>query len=395
MGEFGSSQDDELSEKTRQQYIAAYTTFHKWREERPLSDELVARYVHVYVKGSEHFPGEHHGTDIEKHRVSTARVMLCFVKKDLEHHHRFYLSDRTFKEIEDYFRAKERKELVKQAPVMSDDEIQKVIALEEDTPTKLRDKLIFLIGTATLGRSVEISALLVQDILFEKGGFFVHIERRKTERNGAQQKIFVEPYFFDYPLKERLQKYISYLPPTGPLWCSISRGSHPRVVGALAASTVREAINRLAKRAGLSKHFTSHSMRRTGTTRMADAGCSVRQIQAMGNWKSPTVAERYVEHSMLSVKGCAKAITTPQECVTLVSGSCDETSAHKTADKLEATDTTDSYAVEPRSKVPRRCVYNFNAPVHNVYFVCNPKDTPQTEDWTWPDVFMNKQAENF
>ena len=71
-------------------------------------------------------------------------------------------------------KTKERKAAVKQAPVMSDEEIWKVIAVEETTPTILRDKLVVLIGTSVVGWAVEIVSLRVEDISLERDGFFIH-----------------------------------------------------------------------------------------------------------------------------------------------------------------------------------------------------------------------------
>lgn len=393
LSEFVSDRDELLSKKTLEQLKSVSKEFHEWRNDRPLSDDLVARYIHVYVKGSDAFPRDFHGTHIEKHQASSTQTMLSLLRRDLRENHTFVPSDQIIKVIEEYLKARERKEPVKQAAVMNEDEIQKIIALKEDTPTELRDKLIFLIGTSMLGRSVEVASMKVEDITFTANGFSISIERRKTEKSGAHQDVFIPKNFFDYPLKEKLQQYMSYIPKTGPLWHKLTRGSHPKSTGPVADSTVREAVNRLSNRAKLTRHFTSHSMRRTGSTRLADAGCSIRQIQTMGNWKSPTVAERYVEHSMISVQGCATAITTPQEDIVLPHDSSDiHVACDSTAGVVSNTNSLST--AEPRSKVPRRCVYNFNAPVHNVYFVCSQKDAPQTEDWSWTDVFMNKQPDS-
>ena len=46
------------------------------------------------------------------------------------------------------------------------------------------------------------------------------------------------------------------------------------------------------------ENFTSHSIRRTGATRIAENGGTILEIQLAGGWKSDKIARSYVEKSM-------------------------------------------------------------------------------------------------
>lgn len=50
--------------------------------------------------------------------------------------------------------------------------------------------------------------------------------------------------------------------------------------------------------AAMAKLYTSHALRRTGATFLADGGCTLFQLKSAGGWASSKVAEHYIEESM-------------------------------------------------------------------------------------------------
>lgn len=378
-----SSQEETLAEPTRKQYKSFSEEFDAWRGDHELTDDLVCLYVREYLKGSEKIANRlREDFTLEPHKPSSTKTMYSHVKKYIKNHiTTFHLSDAVDKQIQSYLDTKEKRTPLKQAPVMTREDIQKFIDIEEKTPTILRDKLIVFIGTTILGRSIEVSDLRVENVKFVESGFLVDIEKRKTERRYSAQTRLVKTHFFGYPIMDKMKEYMAYLPAEGPLWCSIPRGSTPETVRPISATTVSEAINRLAKLAKIDKHFTSHSMRRTGTTLMAAAGCTARQIQVMGNWKSTAVPENYIDHSFPALQAYATAITTPTEAVVIEQNS-------------SIVETTNADATEQGETMPQakrqRCAVSFFGPVQQVFFVNSTSEIPQNPGFSWFNAFTGE-----
>ena len=54
--------------------------------------------------------------------------------------------------------------------------------------------------------------------------------------------------------------------------------------------------------------YTGHSLRRTAATWLANEGFTTLQMQKFGRWKSPTVAQGYVDDSTVAKRDFAEAI---------------------------------------------------------------------------------------
>lgn len=54
--------------------------------------------------------------------------------------------------------------------------------------------------------------------------------------------------------------------------------------------------------------YTTHSLRRTGATILAEAGLSLATIKAAGGWRSDTVASGYIVHSTAMQRSISEAI---------------------------------------------------------------------------------------
>ena len=399
--ELAASQEKDMSEGSAEDYQRYADLFEKWRGEQRITSRLVAHYIRVYRKGTEHYPDETHGKEIPPHMASSTRTMFSYLHKFLENHKGIVLSKHTKRQCYRYISEKEKKESLKQAPVLSDEEIQKILELDETTVTVLRNKLIFIIGTTVLARAEELWRLRVEDITFEKDGFVVNLRKCKTKKSSETQARFVPSIFCDYPVKDKLREYLTHIPDRGALWRSIPLHSTPRTTKPLRKNGIYDAIKQLTKGKSFDRVFTSHSMRRTGTTRMANAGCNERQITTMGNWASTSVAERYIDRSKITLRACANAIatstiskpqttqeekptpeaqsetleakTTSTPALTVASSTTQKTIviSTQTSDLScpEAEAESESSVVEPQTKRSRVSRFVFNGPIHNVIVV--------------------------
>jgi integrase len=124
----------------------------------------------------------------------------------------------------------------------------------------------------------------------------VRIRRSKTDQSGAGATVRVARSADPATCAgAALLAWIALLGATsGPLFRSIHRGggiSSHRLSDRSAAEIVKAAVGRL----GLDPAtFGGHSLRSGWATEAAAAGKRTDQLQAVGRWKSPAMATRYV-----------------------------------------------------------------------------------------------------
>lgn len=98
---------------------------------------------------------------------------------------------------------------------------------------------------------------------------------------------------------------------------------HAQVIG---TSWFGSYTKRLAKEIGIKEWrcYTSHSVRRTGASMMANGGCSIPQLKCYGGWDSDKVAQRYVDRSALTKRTLASILKSGCEESRRSSVACDD-----------------------------------------------------------------------
>jgi len=114
-------------------------------------------------------------------------------------------------------------------------------------------------------------------------------------RNGKGRKERLVP--LSARLLELLRRYWKQVRPEPPF---LFAASHAR--GPVRAPTVRNALRRAAKQAGLIKHVTPHVLRHSCATHLLEAGTDVRVIQAMLGHGSIRTTTRYTRVSVELLK---------------------------------------------------------------------------------------------
>lgn len=158
-------------------------------------------------------------------------------------------------------------------------------------PTGSRDRALIAVLYRGMLRLGEALALHPRDLNLETGD--VNVRRGK----GAKQRMvaldsaacaFVEAW-----LACRRELGISA---RSPLFCSISEGEQLRRGEPLKQQAVRAALQRYARRAGLTKRVHPHGFRHTRAAEMMAQGQPVNVVQkALGHSSTATTA-RYVDH---------------------------------------------------------------------------------------------------
>jgi len=306
-----NSQENKYSESSKKSYQRYIKGFEEWRGTADYSDDLISNYVQCFCKGSSSVE-ENMGTcPVKRHKASSTRTMLSHLFKHLENHVHFTVSPRCRSLLCTYLGAGTKVQPVNQAKIFTMEDIREIFKTESPTIPKIRDKIYFALGICTLARSSEIRSLKVEDLTLKDDGIGVVLHRTKAAVCRAIQKIWVCAKFFGWDLLSNLKVYLGFIPPTGPLWRSVA--PHPKAVydsKPLAATTLDSIPTRMAEAIKLpdSKRYHSHSMRRTGATLLAIMGRTDEQIKTMGNWKSSSVASRYIETSEVSMKANGMAV---------------------------------------------------------------------------------------
>ncbi len=182
----------------------------------------------------------------------------------------------------------------KQAKVLRDDDIKKLMSIIRRRRYAVRDTVIVLLSTKAGLRAGEIAQLTWPMVLDAKGNVANTIElRNHAAKKGSGRTIPMHP-----ALKAALEA-----------WLTSFRGSMPGddLTGCVIASERGEGMNpqsivnwfaRLYRQAGLIG-CSSHSGRRTFVTKAAKAihraGGSLRDVQQLAGHRSITMTQRYID----------------------------------------------------------------------------------------------------
>lgn len=121
----------------------------------------------------------------------------------------------------------------------------------------------------------------------------------RRDQDRGRYLLVVDPKVTPYrvPVSKRLRKALDTLPHAGPFYFPHRRvAANVRDHRGSVRSMLRRACNRAKPKIPYGRRkggITFHGLRHTGTTRMVDAGVSLRIVQEIGGWKSMRQLERY------------------------------------------------------------------------------------------------------
>ena len=161
--------------------------------------------------------------------------------------------------------------------------------------------LALLLGFRGLLRKSNIvedgMALLLSDVVLESWGVLVKLRRTKTIT--CRERVLLVPFVtLDssiFCIRRFLCLLLSLVHHPSPQSQLVSFMRGGRWIRA-SYSWLRNKLSGISSTLGLS-HFTSHSLRRGGTTALAEADFSLLQIKDMGDWSSLAVLQ-YITRSL-------------------------------------------------------------------------------------------------
>ena len=173
-----------------------------------------------------------------------------------------------------------------QAKTLTPAELDQVLAYIATRKFKLRNRIMLLTGYWSGMRVGEIASLTVGDVKNTDGSVKAEIRLSAEQTKGRHPRTV----FLPQKLRDELQGYLDLRIPAKP--------EHPLFVTAgrkgFSAAGLTQHFFWLFKRAGVSG-ATSHSMRRSFITNLANKGIGVRVLASLAGHRSITVTQKYID----------------------------------------------------------------------------------------------------
>jgi integrase/recombinase XerD len=174
---------------------------------------------------------------------------------------------------------------MKQAQVLNDKDIKRVLAAIAKRSYSSRDRAMFMLSLLAGMRVGEIAALKVCDVYEADGSVKDSIRLSKDQTKGSEARTVL----LNAQAQEELRLYARTLSRTGDEPLFVSKCSK-----AMSANSLVQVFGRFYKLAGLS-NASSHSGRRSFLTGLAHKGVNVRVLAALAGHKNISTTQKYIE----------------------------------------------------------------------------------------------------
>ncbi|MDG4553205.1 MAG: tyrosine-type recombinase/integrase [Candidatus Competibacter sp.] len=282
-----------LADRTRQEYRADLRRFLRWGGMLPASPERLAAYLVAHAT-------DHAMATLQRWLVSLGRAHTTQSWPDPT---KSELVKTTFKGI----RRRHGRPQRQVAPLLRDDLVALLRALDEETLSGRRNRALLLLGFAGALRRSELVGLHLGDLQFSTSGLTLHLRHSKTDQEHRGRLIGI-PFARDprhCPVgavrawRDTLQRHDSASLPESPLFRAINR--HGQVAEtALTGRAVALIIQSCCRNAGLNpSQYAGHSLRAGFCTAAALAGKPNWQIRKQSGHKTDVMLNRYIREGRL------------------------------------------------------------------------------------------------
>ena len=276
------------SPNTLRSYLACFQSFEDWASERgftplPARPSLVAAYVQSM--SPELSP-------------ATLRNRICVIRK-VHALLRYY--DPTGDELVNLAIRRARRSMTarpRQARGITPEVLQKMIGVQPDNVTGIRNAALLQVGYEILARRSELTALKLGDVtLLGDGTAKIIIRRGKADPYGSGRSGHLSRQTVS-----QLQEWLKCRSPnSGLLFQPIYKNvSIPR---SISYTTVKRVILKSLEASGVDdvEAYSSHSLRVGAAQELLRRGHSTSTIMRAGGWKSVNVLARYLEEAEVNV----------------------------------------------------------------------------------------------
>lgn len=191
---------------------------------------------------------------------------------------------------------------MKQAKVLSKNELSRLLKIVRFTRHKERNKLIVLLSFGAGLRACEIAQLRVKDVVTESGDVkdTIYLKSFQTKGNSDQQVIVSEA------LRKEIAQYISK-----NKYLLNNREGHllrsQKTREGFSSQTIQNLFRFLYHEANI-ENASSHSGRRSFITNLSEKGVSVRVIQELARHSSMVTTQRYIDVSVDKLKNAVELV---------------------------------------------------------------------------------------
>ena len=181
-----------------------------------------------------------------------------------------------------------KKTMAKQAKVLNNAEIRKVLDYVATRKHSLRNRALVMMMFNTGMRVSEVASLRIRDVMDSEGNIKneIRLLAENTKTNEART------VFVNEKLRRELQQYVKLLTNTNPN-CKFFYSKKWDSDG-FTANTLTQHFHYLYKRVGLDG-ASSHSSRRTFITTLANKGIGVRVIMGLSGHKALSSVQCYID----------------------------------------------------------------------------------------------------
>lgn len=282
--------------KSAKAYRVAYDKFIEWFRSQD--------GVGVNTKVSESFLIAYFESKISAASVWSIHSRL---KPFLDSEHGIKLKDLT--RLQDVLKRKCEEHTPVQAPTFSSDQLHQFLKNFPDDGNGFIKKMAVLFSLSGGLRIDELTNLERKDVELDESGFLrVSLVDSKT----GPRRFYVHPNEEDHLNAVKMyQKYLQLIGPkisSGRVWLRMEDGRvQDRPLGKNNLAAITKEIASFLKLEDAEK-YTSHSLRRTGATLLAEQGISTEALRQYGGWKNAATAQVYIAQTATSKKRLAEAV---------------------------------------------------------------------------------------
>ena len=174
---------------------------------------------------------------------------------------------------------------MKQAQVLSERDVKRVLAAIAKRSYSTRDRAMFMLSYLAGMRVGEIASLRVGDLYEADGTVKAQIRLSSSQTKGSEARTVL----LNAAAQEELRLYARTLSRKGEASLFVSKCGKQ-----MSANSLVQVFGRFYKLAGLS-NASSHSGRRSFLTGLAHKGVNVRVLAALAGHKNISTTQRYIE----------------------------------------------------------------------------------------------------
>jgi integrase/recombinase XerD len=190
---------------------------------------------------------------------------------------------------------------MKQAPVLTDAQVKKLLKMTSATRHSARNRLVIILSYYVGLRACEIASLKVGDVLDGEGNIKDTVLLTKDMTKGSKANSVYLSDFVQKEIKRYLESNAERLVTLkSPLIYSQRTGGH------FSSQTLQILFKTLYSNVGI--NASSHSGRRKFITDLSEKGVSVRVIQELARHRDLATTQRYIDVSVDKLRNAVNLV---------------------------------------------------------------------------------------